>query len=69
MKINIRKNAINDLKRISGTDKERIHNKILELENFPNVSNLKRLTNFEPAYRTRVGSTEFYSMSLETQLK
>ena len=56
MKINIRKSAINDLKRISETYKKRIHLKILELENFPNVSNLKRLTNFEPAYRVRVGN-------------
>ncbi|MGB5157035.1 type II toxin-antitoxin system RelE family toxin [Desulfobacterium sp. N47] len=55
MKINIRQSAIKDLKKIVGTDKKRIHDKILELENFPNVSNLKRLTNFEPAYRARVG--------------
>ena len=55
MQIDIRKSAISDLKRIGGTDKERIHNKILELENFPNVSNWERLTNFEPAYRARVG--------------
>lgn len=56
MKINIRKTAINDLKRIGRTDKNRIHAKILELEYFPNVSNLKRLTNFEHAYRARVGN-------------
>ncbi len=55
MKINIRKSAVKDLKKISGTDKDRIHKKILELENFPDVSNLKRLTNFEPAYRAKVG--------------
>jgi len=55
MNINIRKSAINDLKRIGKTDKDRIHLKILELEHFPNVSNLKKLTNFEPAYRARVG--------------
>lgn len=55
MKINIRKSAIKDLKRITGTDKERIYNKILELRNFPNVGNLRRLTNFEPAYRARIG--------------
>ncbi|MFH2045088.1 MAG: type II toxin-antitoxin system RelE/ParE family toxin [Pseudomonadota bacterium] len=55
MKINIRQSAIKDLKKIGETDKKRIHDKILELENFPNVSNLKRLTNFEPAYRARVG--------------
>ncbi|OQX22748.1 MAG: plasmid stabilization protein [Desulfobacteraceae bacterium IS3] len=56
MKINIRESAVKDLKKIGGTDKKRIHNKILELENFPDVSNLKKLTDFEPAYRARVGN-------------
>jgi len=28
---------------------------MLELEKSPEVSNLKQLTNFEPAYRARVG--------------
>jgi len=55
MKINIRKSAIKDLKRINKIDKERIHNRICELEHFPDVSNLKRLTNFEPAFRVRSG--------------
>ncbi|MCI5113595.1 MAG: type II toxin-antitoxin system RelE/ParE family toxin [Candidatus Electrothrix sp. AW1] len=41
MKINIRKSAIKDLKKISL---------------FPNISNVKKLTNFEPAYRLRVGN-------------
>jgi len=69
MKINIRGNAISDMKRINNTDKERIHNKILELEKFPNVGNLKKLTNFESAYMLRVGITEFYSMLMETTSK
>ncbi|MFZ2633752.1 MAG: type II toxin-antitoxin system RelE/ParE family toxin [Desulfosalsimonadaceae bacterium] len=56
MKINIRESARKDLKKIGGTDKKHIHDKILELENFPNVSSLKKLTNFEPAYRARVGN-------------
>ena len=55
MKINIRKSAIKDLKRIESNQKEVIHKKILELRNFPEISNLKKLTNFEPAYRLRVG--------------
>ena len=55
MKINLRKSAIKDLKKIDRQDKEAIHAKILELVNFPNVSNIKKLTNFEPAYRLRVG--------------
>jgi len=62
MKINIRKSAIRDLRKIGGKDKERIHNKILGLKSFPNVSNVKRLTKFEPAYRTKVGNYRFYSM-------
>ncbi len=55
MKIHIRESAIKDLKKITHINKERIHKKILELEHFPNVSNLKQLTHFEPAYRARVG--------------
>ena len=55
MKIEIRKSAIKDLKHISEPFKTNIHNKILELMNFPNTSNIKKLTNFEPAYRLRVG--------------
>ena len=55
MKINIRKSAIKDLKKINSKSKERLHTKILNLKNFPDISNIKKLTNFEPAYRMRVG--------------
>ncbi len=55
MKIEIRKSAIKDLKKINNPYKENIHNKILELKKFPKVPNIKKLTNFEPAYRMRVG--------------
>ncbi len=55
MKINIRKSAIKDLRKISYSAKKRIYNKIFELEHFPKISNCKKLTNFEPAYRARVG--------------
>ena len=55
MKIEIRKSAIKDLKKISNPFKSNIHNKILELINFPDITNIKKLTNFEPAYRLRVG--------------
>ena len=54
MKIEIRKSAIKDLKHISQPFKTNIQNKILELKNFPNTPNIKKLTNFEPAYRFRV---------------
>jgi len=56
MKVEIRKSAIKDLKHISEPFKSKIHNKILELKNFPNIQNIKKLTNFEPAYRLRVGN-------------
>ena len=56
MKIEIRKSAIKDLKNISEPYKSKIHNKLLELKNFPNIQNIKKLTNFEPAYRLRVGN-------------
>ncbi|MCF6332911.1 MAG: hypothetical protein L3J11_06465 [Draconibacterium sp.] len=43
------------MKRISPEQKPKIHSKILELKNFPKVSSIKKLTNFEPAYRLRIG--------------
>jgi len=55
MKINIRKSAVKDLRKIEKKTKEQIHNKILKLTNFPDISNIKKLTHFEPAYRLRVG--------------
>ena len=55
MQIEIRKSAIKDLKQISEPYKTTIHNKVLELKNFPNLQNIKKLTNFEPAYRLRIG--------------
>ena len=55
MKIRIRKSAIKDLKRIRPEHKKKIHLKILSLKDFPEVTNVKKLTNFEPAYRLRIG--------------
>lgn len=56
MKVEIRKSAIKDLKHISEPFKTKIHNQLLVLKDFPNLSNIKKLTNFEPAYRLRVGN-------------
>ncbi len=56
MNINIRTTAVKDLKKIDEKNKKKIHAKILELKQFPNVANIKMLTNFEPAYRLRVGN-------------
>jgi len=58
MKINIRKSTIRDLKKIDLKDKEKIHSEILELEKFPAVSSIKRLTNFEPSCRPRAGGLQ-----------
>ena len=54
MKIELRKSAIKDLKNISEPFKSKIHHKVLELQKFPDIQNIKKLTNFEPAYRLRV---------------
>jgi len=56
MEIKIRKTAIKDLKKISPEQKQKIHEKILTLKDFPEVTNIKKLTNFEPAYRLRIGN-------------
>ncbi len=56
MQVNIRKSAIKDLNKMAATDKNRIYHKINELKSFPDISNCKKLTNFEPAYRIRVGN-------------
>ena len=55
MKIVIRSSAKKDLKSISEPFKTKIEKKILELKKFPNLTNIKKLTNFEPAYRYRIG--------------
>lgn len=55
MKLKIRKSAIKDLKKIDYQTRSRIHGKIQDLANYPDVTNIKKLTNFEPAYRMRVG--------------
>ena len=69
MKINIRKSAIRDLKKIDKSTKERIHSKIIKLQNFPDIPNLKKLTNFEPAYRLRVGNYRVLFDVFENQIE
>nr|VFK60599.1 MAG: mRNA interferase RelE/StbE [Candidatus Kentron sp. UNK]VFK69885.1 MAG: mRNA interferase RelE/StbE [Candidatus Kentron sp. UNK] len=55
MKISIRKSAIRDLENIDHQEKQKIYSAILELRKFPNIQNVKKLTNFYPAYRLRKG--------------
>ncbi len=55
MQIELKKSAVKDLKSISQPAKTKIHEAIAELVNFPTVLQVKKLTQFEPAYRLRVG--------------
>lgn len=55
MHIEIRKSAIKDFQKINEPFKSKLHEKIISLKNFPDTPNIKKLTNFEPAYRLRVG--------------
>lgn len=55
MQIELKKSAVKDLNAISNSEKVHIHKAIAELVNFPQVKQVKKLTQFEPAYRLRVG--------------
>lgn len=55
MKIEIRKSAIKDLRKIDSKFIKNIHSKILGLKKFPEIKSIKKLTNFEPSYRLRIG--------------
>ncbi len=54
MNIEIKKAAAKDIEKISEPFKTQIKNKILELSNYPSISNIKQLKNFTPTYRLRV---------------
>jgi len=56
MNIKIKKSAIKDLQKISSPLKQNIEKKILELKNFPHTSNIKKLTNYYPPFRLRIGN-------------
>ena len=56
MTIRIDDKALKDLLKVHKTEVKKILSKIEALEKFPHVPNLKKLTNFEPPYRLRVGN-------------
>jgi mRNA interferase RelE/StbE len=56
MTIRIDDKALKDLLKVHKTEVKKILSKIEALEKFPQVPNLKKLTNFEPPYRLRVGN-------------
>ena len=56
MTVIIDDNAIKNLSKLDKTEAKKILSKISELEKFPQLPNIKKLTNFEPPYRLRVGN-------------
>jgi len=56
MKIELSKSAIKDLKSIQDPYRKHIEKRISTLAQFPNVSGIKKLTNYQPPYRLRVGN-------------
>jgi len=56
MKIEIKKSALKDLKKIDIKEKDKIKQAIKNLQNFPNLNQIKHLTNYIPKYRLRVGN-------------
>lgn len=55
MDVKIDDKAIKDLSKINKQDASKIFQKIESLKDFPKVANYKKLTNFEPPFRLRVG--------------
>lgn len=56
MTVTIDDKAIKDLSNIQKSDAKKILSKIALLERFPHIPNTKKLTNFKPPYRLRVGN-------------
>jgi mRNA interferase RelE/StbE len=56
MRVIIDDNAIKELKKIDKNEVKKIVLKIEKLSNYPNIANTKKLTNFYPPYRLRVGN-------------
>ena len=63
MIVKIDDKAIKDLSKIHKNDAKKIFYKIENLEKFPQVPNLKKLTNFEPPYRLRVATIGYFLIS------
>ena len=55
MVVELTDKAIKDLSKINKQDALKIFSKIENLKDFPQVANLKKLNNFMPPYRLRVG--------------
>lgn len=56
LKVEINKKAYKDLSNISRNEAIKILLEIKALRRFPKVSNIKKLSNFKPSFRKRVGN-------------
>ncbi len=56
MIIKVQESAKKDLKKIDKTEQKRILIALKELEKYPKISNIKKLKNFYPPLRYRVGN-------------
>ncbi len=54
MEVTIREEAIKDLEKIPSPQNEAIKRKMATLENYPEVTGLKRLFNFDFSHRLRM---------------
>jgi len=55
MLVTLNDKAIKDLSKIDKREASKIFSKIENLKDFPKVANFKKLTNFMPPFRLRVG--------------
>jgi len=55
LKVNVLQKAQKDIAKLPKKDLKKILLAIKNLENYPNVSNIKKLVNFKPVYRKRIG--------------
>jgi mRNA interferase RelE/StbE len=56
MLISFQESALKDLKKIDKTEAKKILEAIKKLEYYPLVFNIKKLTNYYPPYRFRIGN-------------
>jgi len=56
LNLQINSKALKDLRSFDRKKSIRILEEITSLKNYPNVSNITKLTNFKPSYRKRVGN-------------
>ena len=56
LRVDILKKAQKDISKLDFKEIKDILLSIKDLENYPNVSNIKKLVNYKPIYRKRIGN-------------